>query len=110
MVHAVWVIKLILFLVLLLGLVYVFATNADQTVDLTLFTREFLDLELFWVVSASFVLGFLAALAGMGLREWRLRRELARLRKQQVARDRELEDLRALPLQELSGQSAGKDH
>jgi hypothetical protein len=46
----------------------------------------------------------------MGLREWRLRRELGRVRKQQVARDRELEDLRALPLQELSGRSAGKDH
>lgn len=105
-----WVIKLIVFLVLLLGLVYVFATNADQTVDLTLFTREFLDLELFWVVSGSFVLGVLAAVVGMGLREWRLRRELARLRKHQVARDRELEDLRALPLQELSGQSPGKDH
>jgi uncharacterized integral membrane protein len=101
-VHAVWVIKLVFFLLLLMALVYVFATNAGQTVDLTLFGRDYLDLGLFWVVSASFVLGFVAALVGMGLREWRLRRELVRLRKHQAVQDRELEDLRALPLQELS--------
>ena len=104
-----WVIKLVFFLLLLLALVYVFATNAGQTVDLTLLGRQYLDVALFWVVSASFALGFIAALVGMGLREWRLRRELARCRKQQTVLDRELADLRSLPLQELSDPERRKD-
>ena len=103
-----WVIRLVFFLLLLFLLVYVFATNWDQTVDLQFFGREFLDLPLFYVVAACFGLGFMAALLGMGLREWRLRREIGRLKRQSGTLDRELAELRSLPLQELSGQSTTK--
>lgn len=104
-----WVIKLILSLVLLLALVYFFDVNEDQTVDLVVLDREYLAVPLVVVVLISFGVGFLVALAAMGLREWRLRRELRRLRKQNTVQDRELADLRALPLQELSGEAGGKD-
>jgi len=102
----VWVVRLIVFVVLLVTLVYVFWTNAGQTVDLNLFGREFLDLGLFWVVVASFFLGLLAALPGMGLREIQLRRNLTRQRKENQTLERELADLRALPLQDLQGDKA----
>ena len=104
-----WVIRLVLFLVLLFLLVYVFASNAGQTVDLQLFGREYLDIGLFWVVAASFGIGFLAAALGMAMREVRVRRERARLRKQVGTLESELTDLRALPLQDLSGENQAKD-
>ena len=104
-----WVIRLVVFLLLLFVLVYVFAANAGQTVDLNFFGREYPDLALFWVVAASFGLGFLAALTGMGAREWRHRRDIGRLRKQNAIMDKELADLRTLPLQELDVEPATKD-
>lgn len=104
-----WVIRLVLFLLLLFLLVYVFATNADQTVDLRFMGRDYLDLSLFWIVAASVALGVIATLAGMGLREFRLRRELSRSRKAQASLERELGELRALPLKELSGETPAKD-
>lgn len=103
-----WVIRLVFFLLLLFLLVYLFVANAGQTVDLNLFGREYLDLGLFWIVAGAFLLGFVAAVVGMGLREFRLRRELGRQRKQHDSLSRELTDLRALPLQELTGQAAQK--
>lgn len=97
-----WMIRLIFFVLLLLLLVYVFASNAGQTVDLRFFGREFLAIGIFWVVGVSFCAGLLAALLGMGLREFRHRREIGRMRRQNAALQRELADLRALPLAELT--------
>lgn len=96
-----WVVRLIVFLLLLFLLVYLFVANAGQTVDLNLFSYEFLDLALFWVVAASFALGLLAALSGMGLRELQLRRSMGRLRKENQTLEKELADLRSLPLHDL---------
>jgi lipopolysaccharide assembly protein A len=104
-VTAVWVFRLIVFLLLLILLVYLFATNAGQTVDLRFFGQEWLAIDVFWVVVVSFALGLLAALVGMGLREVRHRRELGRLRRQTAVLQRELTDLRSLPLQELTDRS-----
>jgi len=98
----VWVIKGILFLLLLFVLVYFFVTNGSQTVDVNLLGHQYLDLNVFWVVAAAFALGFLTALVIMSIREWRLRRELRRLRRESRVRDRELADLRTLPLQDLA--------
>jgi len=105
----VWIVRLVFFILLLFLLVYVFAANSGQTVDLNLFDREFLAIDLYLVVSASFALGFVAALMGMGLREWRLRRDIVRLRQLNTTQEKELADLRALPLQELTGESSAKD-
>lgn len=103
-----WVIRLVFFLLLLFLLVSLFVANAGQTVDLNLFGREYLDLGLFWIVAGSFLLGVAAAVMGMGLREFRLRRELGRQRRQHDSLSRELTDLRALPLQDLAAEPTQK--
>lgn len=104
-----WLIRLVFFVLLLFLLVYVFATNASQTVDLRLFGREYLDLGLFWIVAASVIMGVLAAVAGMGMREFRLRRDRKRLRRERDELQRELADLRALPLKDLAAETPTKD-
>lgn len=103
-----WVIRLVFFLLLLFLLVYLFVANAGQSVDLNLFGRQYPDLGLFWVVAGSFLLGVAAVVVGMGLREIKLRQELGRQRRQQDSLSRELADLRALPLQELTGDAKQK--
>jgi uncharacterized integral membrane protein len=108
-VPAMSVIKLVIFLLLLLVLVYLFATNTGQTVDLRFFGREYLAVDLFWVVVASFVLGVLVTGCGLLLREWRHRRELGRLRRHGNRLEQELADLRTLPLQELTERHPTKD-
>ncbi len=83
-------------------------TRIGQTVDLNFFGREFLDLGLFWIVASCFAAGLIAALLGTGLREFRLRREIRQLRKQSTDMEKELTDLRALPLEELTGGTPAK--
>jgi uncharacterized integral membrane protein len=104
----VWVFRLVLLLVVVIGLGYVLAANMDQTVDLEFFNYEYLDTPLIYVVAACFVLGFLVALMVMGMREFRHRREIGRLKRRTRQLDRELADLRTLPLQELSAENAKK--
>ena len=104
-----WVVRLVFFLLLLFLLVYIFAANAGQTVDLNFLKYEFLDLNLFWVVAVSFALGFLAAFVGMSLREWRHRREIGHLKRHSRNMNKELTDLRNIPLQELSEGGSSKD-
>ena len=103
-----WVFRLVLLLLVVVGLGYILAANMDQTVDLEFFGYEYLDTPLIYVVAACFVIGFLVALFVMGMREWRHRREIARLRRRNRELDRELADLRTLPLQELTGETAAK--
>jgi uncharacterized integral membrane protein len=104
----VWVIRLVLLLLVVFVLVYVLAANMDQTVDLEFFNYEYLDTPLVYVVAACFALGFLVALAVMVMREIRHQRQIAALRRQGRKLEKELADLRALPLQELSGESGAK--
>lgn len=103
-----WVFRLVLLLLVVVALGYVLAANMDQTVDLEFFGYEYLDTPLIYVVAACFVLGFLVALVVMGMREWRHRREIGRLKRQNRTLDRELGDLRTLPLQELSGETKAR--
>ncbi len=104
-----WVIRLILLLLVLIVLVYVVAANLGQTVDLDFFGRDYPDTPVFYVAAGCFALGFLIALVAMGLREWRLRRDLGRQAKRAGALEKELADLRALPLRELSEREETRD-
>lgn len=104
-----WVIRLVFFLLLLFLLVYVFATNTGQSVDLTFFGHEYLAVDLFWIVASSFLLGLLVASFGLLWREWRHRRDLGKLRKHTSRLEQELGELRTLPLQELTGGTKAKD-
>ena len=103
-----WVFRLIVVVVVVVALGWVMADNRDQTVDLNFFNYEYLDTPLIYVVGACFLVGFLMALAIMSLREWRYRRELRQVKRSHRDLERELADLRTLPLQELSGETVAK--
>lgn len=93
-----WVLRGFVFLVLLFVLVYFFVTNSAQSVDIKFFGRDFLGISIYWVVVVSFLLGFATSFVLAALREFKLHRELARLRKNNATKDREIADLRTLPL------------
>jgi len=94
----VWFVRGLIFLVLLFAMVYFFVTNSGQSVDINLFGKQYLGVSMYWVVVVSFMLGFGTALVLALVREVRLQRDLARLRKLTRDKDRELADLRTLPL------------
>jgi uncharacterized integral membrane protein len=96
----VWVVRGFLFLALLFTLVYFFITNSDQSVDINFFGRSFLGISIYWVVVVSYMLGFATSFILAALREFRFHREIGRLKKDLSARDREIGDLRTLPLRE----------
>ncbi|MCP4571244.1 MAG: LapA family protein [bacterium] len=99
-----WVIKGLLFLALLFVLVYFFISNADQTVDLKAFGRDYLGVSIYWVVVVCFLLGFASSFILAAIREFRSHREIGRLRKEGKRKDQEIADLRTLPLRDsISG-------
>lgn len=96
-----WLLKGILFLILLFVLVYFFVGNSRETVDVQFFGREYRDVGLYWVFTLSFLLGFGLCFFLAAWRELRLHGRLRRLRGQLAEREREIVQLRALPLQDL---------
>jgi len=96
----VWIVRGLLFLVLLFAMVYFFVTNSGQSVDINLFGTSYLGVSMYWVVVVSFMLGFGTALVLALIREIRLQRDMSRLRKLTRDKDRELADLRTLPLRD----------
>lgn len=103
-----WVFKGLLFLVLLFALVYFFVTNSGQAVDVNFFGKVFLGISVYWVVVVSFLLGFATSFVLAALREFRFHREIGRLKREARAKNREIADLRTLPLREEAA-AAGKD-
>jgi uncharacterized integral membrane protein len=97
----VWVIRGILFLGLLFLLVYIFVSNSGQTVDLQLFGHSYLNVALFWIFAISFLLGFLISFIWASLRWLRLQRQVRKLRGLLRAHEREIAELRALPLSDM---------
>ena len=95
-----WVVKGLLFLILLFVLVYFFAANNDQTVDLNVFGRHYLGINIYWVVAVCYLLGFATSFVLAALREFRFHREIGQLKKATRAKDREIADLRTLPLRD----------
>jgi len=105
----VWVVKGLLFLLLLFALVYFFIDNSGQTVDIKLFGREFLDISIFWIVVLAYLLGFATSFLLAAVREFRFHRQIRHLRNDIQAKDREIADLRTLPLQDLSDAEYGEE-
>jgi uncharacterized integral membrane protein len=98
----VWVVKGLLFLVLLFVLVYFFVTNAGQTVDINLFGRMYLDISIYWIAVVSVLVGFASSFVLAAIREFRLHGEIRRLKKAARDKDQEIAELRALPLPDLT--------
>lgn len=93
-----WVFKGLLFLVLLFALVYFFVTNSGQSVDINFFGKAYLGISIYWVVVISFLIGFATSFILAAFREIKFHREIGRLRRATKAKDREIADLRTLPL------------
>ena len=96
-----WIFRGIIFLLLLFALVYFFVTNSGQSVDINFFGKAYLGISIYWVVGISFLLGFASSFVLAAFREFRLHREIGKLKKFGVAKDREISDLRTLPLKSM---------
>jgi uncharacterized membrane protein YciS (DUF1049 family) len=103
----VWVIKGILFLALLFALVYFFVTNSGQSVDINFFGKSYLGISIYWVVVTSFLVGFATSFVLAAFREFRFHRAIGQLKRQIRAKDREIADLRTLPLKSMETEDRG---
>jgi len=103
----VWVFKGLLFIGLLFVLVYFFVANSGQSVDLNFFGRSYLGINIYWIVAVSFLLGFTVSFTLAALREFRFQRVIAGLKRENAAKDREIADLRTLPLRDV--EAAGSE-
>jgi uncharacterized integral membrane protein len=101
-VNTVWVVKGLFFLLLLFALVYFFIDNSSQTVDLKLFGREYLDIAIFWVLVMAYLLGFATSFVVAAVREIRYHARIRRLKGVIQDKEREIVDLRTLPLKDLA--------
>jgi uncharacterized membrane protein len=108
-VKIVWILKGLFFLLVLFVLVYFFMNNSGQTVDLRLFGREYLDISIFWILVMAYLLGFATSFVVAAVREFRSHRVIRRLQNELRAKEREVADLRTLPLQDLSGEADGEE-
>ena len=97
-----WVFKGILFLVLLFALVYFFITNSGQSVDINFFGKSYLGISIYWIVVISFLLGFGTSFILAAFREFKFHSEIRRLKRQAKDKDREIADLRTLPLKQMT--------
>ena len=95
-----WLFRGFVFLVLLFALVYFFVTNSGQSVDINLFGKSFLGISIYWVVVTSFLLGFATSFVLAALREFRFHRDISRLKREAGIKDKEIADLRTLPLRQ----------
>ena len=103
-----WVFKGVLFLALLFALVYFFVTNSEERVDINFFGKTFMAISIYWVVVTSFLLGFASSFFLAAFREFRFHREIGHLKREHAAKDREIADLRTLPLKPDPGMDNNK--
>ena len=96
-----WVVKGILFLALLVVLVVFFGANSNRAVDIDVFGHEYLDIQIFWVLLLAFLLGFLTCFVMAAVRELRVHAQIRALRRTIQSRDKEIANLRTLPLQDF---------
>lgn len=102
-----WIIKGILFLGLLFALVYFFVTNSGQSVDINFFGKAFLGISIYWVVVISFLVGFATSFILAAFREYRFQRVIGQMKRETGAKDREIADLRTLPLKNMQTGDSG---
>lgn len=94
-----WIFKGLLFLILLLGLGYLVLNN-QQFVDIKFFGKELMAISIFWVVAASFLSGVVTVYIFAAFREFRFHREIRALKKTARLRDKEIADLRTIPIRD----------
>ncbi len=98
-----WLLKTLLFVVLLAFFVTLAVQNNDTPgVDVQLFTWTFLGVPLWVVIFSSAAVGFVLGMVVAAIREVRLRLDLGRLRRQKEELEKEITRLRAAPLEEVA--------
>lgn len=102
-----WVFKGLLFLALLFALVYFFVTNSGQSVDINFFGKAYLGISIYWVVVISFLIGFATSFVLAAFREIKFHRVIGRLKREGAGKDREIADLRTLPLKSMGNDEQG---
>ena len=100
-----WLLRIVLF-VLLLALLVLVALDNDRPVDVKLLGWELLQVRLFLVVYAAALFGLLVGLAMMAIREVQWRMRTKRQRKHQSLLENEVRDLRAAPLHGLEDENS----
>ncbi len=95
-----WFFKGFLFLLLLFVLAYFFITNSGQAVDLNFFGHSYLGISIYWVVVVSYLVGFLTSFVMAAFREFQLRRRMRGLQKNLKLKEKEIAELRTIPLKE----------
>lgn len=105
-----WILRGIVFLVLLFGLVYFFVTNNGQVVDLNFFGKQFLAVSIYWVVVVCFMIGFATNFILSAIREFRFQRVISGLKKTVAAKDKEIHDLRTMPLRRDNADANGDEN
>ena len=101
-----WIFKGLLFLVLLFGLVFFLVANSQQPVDINFFGKTFLGISIYWVIGVCFLVGFATSFLIAAFREFRFHGEIRGLKKIVRMRDKEIAELRTLPLRETEGRPA----
>ena len=98
-----WIVKALFYLALAIIVAIFLAINSNQSVDIRLFFgQEYLGVGLQWVLLAAFLVGFAACLVVMAVRELQIHGEIRGLRRTIQAREKEIVELRTLPLQDFA--------
>ncbi len=97
--------KSIIYLLVIIILAVFFTQNSSQSVDIKVLNKEYLDLSLYYVMIASFLLGIVFSLMIAGIREIRLRNQLRGANNILRNRDKEIAELRKLPLKDIDNES-----
>jgi uncharacterized integral membrane protein len=97
--------KSIIYLLVIIILAVFFTQNSSQSVDIKVLNKEYLDLSLYYVMIASFLLGIVFSLMIAGIREIRLRNQLRGANNILKNRDKEIAELRKLPLKDIDNES-----
>lgn len=97
--------KSIIYLLVIIILAVFFTQNSSQSVDIKVLNKEYLDLSLYYVMIATFLLGIVFSLLIAGIREIRLRNQLRGAKNTLKNRDKEIAELRKLPLKDIDNES-----
>jgi len=97
--------KSVIYLLVIIILAVFFTQNSSQSIDIKILNKEYLDLSLYYVMIASFLLGIVFSLLIAGIREIRLRNQLRGANNILKNRDKEIAELRKLPLKDIDNES-----
>lgn len=103
-----WLLKTILFVILVIFFVALIAGNTSTSVVVRFFTWESQPIYLWLVILGSILAGFVAGLFVTMVREFRLRLDQGKLKRERDELAREVGQLRAAPLDDLVGEETRK--